>query len=102
MSLLLLAWERSRNLSTEPLEPMPPLLLHQATLAKCVEEIIQIPKDQTVRVLPELRSDKRSSVVAQGAPMQCTSQQHLWIEATLELRVSLELRLSLKEAHGHT
>ena len=97
MSLLLLAWERSRNLSTEPLQPLRPLLLHHAFLEKCVEEIIQIPKDQTVRVLPELRSDKRSSVVAQGAPMQCTSQQHLWIEATLELRVRL-----LKEAQGHT
>ena len=97
MSMLLLAMQRMSNLITEPHEPMGPLLLQHATLAKCVVEIIQIPKDKTVRVLPELRSDKRSSVVAQGAPIQCTCQQHLWIEATLELRVRL-----LKEAQGHT
>ena len=93
MSMLLPARQRISKLITEPHQPMGPLLLQHATSAKCVVEIIQIPPDKTVRVLPELRSDKRSSVVAQGAPMQCTSQQHLWIEATLELRVSLELRM---------
>ena len=99
MSMLLLARQRMSNLITEPHQPMGPLLLQHATLAKCVVEIIQIPKDKTVRVLPELRSDKRSSVVAQGAPIQRTAQQHLCAchsrrqMATLELRVSLELRM---------
>ena len=95
MSLLLLAWERIRNLITEPLQPMLPLLLQQATLAKCVEEIIQIPKYQTVRVLPELRSDKRSSAVAQGAPIQRTAQQHLCACHSRRHMATLELRLSL-------